>query len=121
MEREEKFILGANYWPAEKGVYWWREFDLSTGKRDFSLAAEYGLDLLRVFLLWEDFQPEINRISVKTLEDLVRVADLAQDRRIKILPVFFCGHMRAVNWLPSWMVETGKGGGRYPVFSMGKI
>ena len=121
MEREGKFILGANYWPAEKDVYWWREFELSTAKRDFSLAAEYGLDLIRVFLLWEDFQPEINRISVKTLEDLVRVADLAQDRRIKILPVFFCGHMRGVNWLPSWMVEGGKGEGRYPVFSMGKI
>jgi endo-1,4-beta-mannosidase len=121
MERQGKFILGANYWPAEKGVYWWREFEPSSGKRDFSLAAEYGLDLIRVFLLWEDFQPEINRISVKTLEDLVLVADLAQDRRIKILPVFFCGHMKGVNWLPSWMVERGKGDGRYSVFSMGKI
>lgn len=121
MEREGKFILGANYWPAEKGVYWWREFELFTSKRDFSLAAQYGLDLLRVFLLWEDFQPEINRISAKTLGDLVRVADLAHDRRIKILPVFFCGHMRGVNWLPSWMVESGKGEGRYPVFCMGKI
>jgi hypothetical protein len=116
-----RIILGTNYWPAEKGVYWWREFELSPGKRDFSLAAEYGLDLMRIFLLWEDFQPEINRISVKTLEDLVRVADLAQDRRIKILPVFFCGHMIGLNWLPSWMVERGKGEGKYPVFSMGKI
>jgi len=121
MGREGNFILGANYWPAEKGLYWWREFDLSAGKRDFSLAAEYGLELMRIFPLWEDFQPEINRISVRTLENLVRVADLAQDRRIKILPVFFCGHMRGVNWLPSWMVERGKGEGRYPVFSMGKI
>ncbi len=121
MEGEGKFILGANYWPAEKGVYWWREFALSTGKRDFSLAAEYGLELMRIFLLWEDFQPEINRISVKALEDLVRAADLAQDHRIKILPVFFCGHMKGVNWLPSWMVGRGKGEGRYSVFSMGKI
>lgn len=48
-------------------------------------------------MLWEDFQPEINRVSVKTLEGLVRFADLAHDRRIKILPVFFCGHMNGVN------------------------
>ena len=54
MEREGKFILGANYWPAGKNVYWWREFELSTAKRDFSLAAEYGLDLIRFFLLWDD-------------------------------------------------------------------
>jgi len=121
MERERKFILGVNYWPAEKGIYWWREFELPQLHRDFSLAAEYGLDLIRIFLLWEDFQPEINRVSVPALKDLVRVADLAQDRRIKILPTFFCGHMRGVNWLPSWMVERGKGEGRYPLFSMGKI
>jgi hypothetical protein len=121
MEKERKLTLGVNYWPGDKGIYWWREFELTRVNRDFSLAAEYGLDLIRIFLLWEDFQPEINRVSVPALKDLVRVAVLAQDRRIKILPTFFCGHMRGVNWLPSWMVEKGKGEGRYPVFSMGKI
>ncbi len=114
-------VLGANYWPAEKGIYWWREFELPPLHRDFSLAAEYGLDLIRIFLLWEDFQPEINRVSVPALKDLVRVADLAQDHRIKILPTFFCGHVTGINWLPPWMVERGKGEGRYPLFSMGKM
>jgi len=118
---KERMVLGANYWPAEKGIYWWREFELPSLRRDFSLAAEYGLDLIRIFLLWEDFQPEINRVSVPALKDLVRVADLAQDRRIRILPTFFCGHVTGINWLPPWMVERGKGEGRYPVFSMGKI
>jgi endo-1,4-beta-mannosidase len=121
MEMEGKFILGANYWPAGKGVYWWREFELAAVKRDFSLAAEHGLELMRVFLLWEDFQPEITRVSVAALKDLVRVADLAHDHRIKILPAFFCGHMNGVNWLPSWMVESGRGDRGYPVFSMGMI
>jgi endo-1,4-beta-mannosidase len=96
MEKERKLTLGVNYWPGDKGIYWWREFELTRVNRDFSLAAEYGLDLIRIFLLWEDFQPEINRVSVPALEDMVRVADLAQDRRIKILPTFFCGHMRGV-------------------------
>ena len=111
MEKGRKFILGSNYWPREKAMYWWGEFDLSPARRDFSLMAEYGLELIRVFLLWEDFQPEINRISVRALDDLVRVADLANDRRIKILPTFFCGHMCGVNWLPSWILEVGKGEG----------
>jgi endo-1,4-beta-mannosidase len=118
---EEGMALGANYWPAEKGIYWWREFEVPPLHRDFSLAAEYGLDLIRIFLLWEDFQPEINRVSVPALKDLVRVADLAQDHRIKILPTFFCGHVTGINWLPPWMVERGKGEGRYPLFSMGKM
>jgi len=75
-------VVGANYWPGEKGIYWWREFDLPSLHKDFSLAAEYGLVLIRIFLLWEDFQPEINRVSVPVLKDLVRLADLAHDRRI---------------------------------------
>jgi len=102
MERkdgDERIILGSNYWPGEKGVYWWREFELLSLRRDFSLAAEYGLDRMHVFLLWEDFQPEINRVSVAALKNLVRVADLANDHRIKILPVFFCGNMIGVSWL----------------------
>jgi endo-1,4-beta-mannosidase len=118
---KERMVLGANYWPAEKGITWWRKFELPSLQRDFSLAAEFGLDLIRISLLWEDFQPEINRVSVPALKDLVRVADLAQDRRIKILPTFFCGHVTGINWLPPWMVERGKGEGRYPLFSMGKM
>ena len=121
MEEGKTFLIGVNYWPTGKGVYWWREFELSSLQRDFSLAAEYALDFMRVFLLWEDFQPEINRVSVTALRDLVRVAGLANDHRIKILPAFFCGHMSGVNWLPSWMVESGKSDRGYPVFSMGMI
>ncbi len=119
MEMERKFTLGANYWPAEKGIYWWREFEAPPVHRDLSLAAGYGLEVIRIFLLWEDFQPEINRVSVPALKDLVRLADLAHDRRIKILPTFFCGHVTGMNCLPPWMVERGKG--EYPLFFMGMI
>jgi hypothetical protein len=116
---EERMVVGANYWPAEKGISWWREFEVPPLHRDFSLAAEYGLEVIRIFLLWEDFQPEINRVSVPALKDLVRLADLAHDRRIKILPTFFCGHVTGMNWLPPWMVERGKG--EHRLFSMGMI
>ncbi|MGE5253906.1 MAG: glycoside hydrolase 5 family protein [Planctomycetaceae bacterium] len=119
MEKERNFMLGANYWPGDKGLSWWREFELPTLRRDFSLAAEYGLGLIRIFLLWEDFQPEINRVSARALGDLVRTGDLAHDRRIKILPTLFCGHVSGINWLPPWMVEGGKSA--YPLFSKGMI
>ena len=121
MEKERKFVLGVNYWPSEKAMYWWREFEPSVARRDFSSMAEYRFDLARIFLLWEDFQPEVKRVSVKALEDLVRVADIAHDHRIKVLPTFFCGHLCGVNWVPSWLMEAGKGEGKYPLFSQGMI
>lgn len=102
-------------------MYWWKEFNPSIVRRDFSLLAEYRFDLVRILLLWEDFQPEMKQISVKTLENLVRVADIAYDLRIQVLPTFFCGHMSGINWVPYWMIEAGNGDERFPLFSDGKL
>ncbi len=52
-DEKNRMLVGANYWPSAKGVYWWKEFEIATLKRDFSLAAEYRFDLLRIFLLWD--------------------------------------------------------------------
>jgi len=115
------FMIGINYWPPEKAMYWWFNFDPSLVKRDFARLAEFRFDLVRIFLLWEDFQPEIDRISVRALNDLVRVAGIAQDAGLKILPTFFCGHMSGVNWLPYWMLESSPRKYEFPIFSRGKI
>lgn len=116
-----KFLIGVNYWPPEKAMYWWFNFDGSLVKRDFGKMAQFRFDLVRIFLLWEDFQPDINRISVRSLNNLVRVAGIANDAGLKILPTFFCGHMSGVNWLPYWMLEPGPKKNRFPIFSRGKI
>jgi hypothetical protein len=42
-------------------MYWWREFEPSIARGDFSLVAEHRGDPARIFLLWEDFQPEVKR------------------------------------------------------------
>jgi len=121
LEGAKPFLIGINYWPGETAMYWWRKFDSTIVKRDFSLLAEYRFDPVRIFLLWEDFQPEEKRISVNALENLVWVADMAHDLRLHVLPVFFCGHMSGVNWLPAWMIEPGRGDEGFPIFSEGKI
>jgi len=121
LEDSNRFLIGINYWPGETAMYWWKNFDASVVKRDFSLLAEYRIDLVRIFLLWEDFQPEVKHISVKALNQLVRVAELAHDVNIQILPTFFCGHMSGINWLPPWMLESGIAEARFPLFSDGKI
>lgn len=121
LKDSNRFLMGINYWPGETAMYWWNNFDASAVKRDFSLLAEYQFDLVRIFLLWEDFQPEVKDISVKALNHLVRVAELAHGVKIQILPTFFCGHMSGINWLPPWMLESGTSEGGFPLFSMGKI
>lgn len=118
---DHKFILGVNYWPRESAMYWWKKLEHTLVQRDFSLLAEYNFKMVRIFLMWEDFQPEMKSIPVQTLSDLVKVADIAYDLKIKILPTFFCGHMSGLNWVPYWMVDAGKEKGKYPLFSMGSM
>jgi len=100
---------------------WWREFEASTVERDFSLLADYGFDVVRIFLLWEDFQPGMGEVSVPSLDHLVQVAEVAIHYKLQILPTFFTGHMNGVNWLPPWMLKSGKGDERFPIFSRGNV
>jgi endo-1,4-beta-mannosidase len=118
---EERFSIGINYWPGETAMYWWRMFSSAQVKRDFSVLAEYRFDVARINLLWEDFQPEIGMVSVRALDHLVQVANIAHDHRLQILPTFFCGHLSGFNWVPSWLVESGKTKGDFPVCTEGKI
>jgi endo-1,4-beta-mannosidase len=111
----ERFSIGINYWPKEAAMYWWRRFNSAQVKRDFSTLAEYRFEAVRIFLLWEDFQPEPQTVSVRALDHLVQVADMAQDCRLRILPTFFCGHLRGLNWIPEWLVEPGKAKGDVPI------
>lgn len=100
---------------------WWREFDASVPRRDFSILSEYQFDVVRIFLLWEDFQPGMTEVSVVSLDHLVQVAEVAHAFNLRILPTFFTGHMSGVNWMPPYMLESGKGDGRFPIFSQGNF
>lgn len=102
-------------------MYWWRRFDPSVVKRDFSLLGEYGFEVVRIFLLWEDFQPEMRRVSVRALNHLVEVAEMAHGSHLQILPTFFTGHMSGLNWLPPWMLDSESRADHFPVFSRGEM
>ncbi len=116
-----KFRLGINYWPASKAMYWWRRFDRAEVVRDFARSRAAGFDSVRIFLLWEDFQPAPNRVEQAALALLVTVADVAASEGLSLVPTLFTGHMSGVNWLPAWALEPGGPPGRFRVFCGGRI
>ena len=85
---------------------WWQLFDEDEVNRDFARLRETGFDSVRIFLLWEDFQPAPDRVSEQALARLVRVADAAHDNELSLLPTLFTGHMSGVNWIPHWAVDA---------------
>jgi hypothetical protein len=51
------FVVGVNYWASHAGTAMWRDWRADVVERDFRMLAEEGLQVLRVFPLWSDFQP----------------------------------------------------------------
>jgi endo-1,4-beta-mannosidase len=99
------FVLGVNYWPRRKAMYWWSDFDPGEVRDEFDTIQQLGLSLVRIFLLWEDFQPTPDRIDPVALEDLQVVCDAAADRNLELDITFFTGHMSGPSWAPRWMIR----------------
>ncbi|HXM18819.1 MAG TPA: hypothetical protein VN934_08380 [Candidatus Tumulicola sp.] len=116
-----KFRLGVNYWPASSAMYWWRRFDRAEVVRDFARIRAAGFDNVRIFLLWEDFQPQAGLASPAALESLLTVADAASAEGLSLVPTLFTGHMSGANWLPAWAIEPGSPAGRFRIVSGGRV
>lgn len=119
--QNNQFTLGVNYWPRSTAMYWWHDFKREEVEEDFARIAESGCEVVRIFLLWEDFQPLPDRVPASALDKLVCVAEAAQAYGIRIMPTLFCGHMSGVNWAPPWMLQSASGKQRFPVYSQGRL
>src|SRR6188508_1699891 len=104
------FRVGVNYWPRRKAMSWWKAFDRGEVADELDVVADLGMSVVRVFLLWEDFQPAPATVSRDALAHLEVVCDLAAERGLGLDVTFFTGHMSGPNWAPSWLL-----GGREPV------
>lgn len=117
----DRFRVGVNYWPARTAMRWWTSFDAVEVRRDFDRIAAAGLDSVRIFLTWEDFQPTPDSVNRQSLERLVDVADLATDASLALMPTLFTGHMSGVNWIPAWALEPVEQKQRFRVVAEGSV
>ena len=102
-------------------MHWWSEFDRSEVAADFARIAGSGLDSIRVFLTWEDFQPALDEVDPVMLARLVTVADLAGELGLALVPTLYTGHMSGVNWIPAWALGGADGDERFRVVSGGRV
>lgn len=54
---EHSFCLGTNYWSSKDSINMWENWDAQVVERDFKLLSDYGIQYLRIFLVWPVFQP----------------------------------------------------------------
>jgi endo-1,4-beta-mannosidase len=108
-----RFSVGINYWPRRSAMHMWQRFDPGEIGEDFARIAELGLDSVRFFLRWADFQPEPRRIDRTMLARLEQLMELLTENGLRAMPTLFCGHMSGVNWLPSWTLDPATPSGRF--------
>jgi endo-1,4-beta-mannosidase len=105
-----EFALGVNYWPASSAMRMWERFDAAEIERDLRRCADAGCRTVRIFLRWEDFQPDPASVDERALEKLRAVADLAARADVGLVPTLFTGHMSGVNWYPTWALDAAPAG-----------
>ena len=122
------FLLGVNYWPRKSGVKMWREFDEKEIDQDFAKIRKLGMDTVRVFPLWDDFQPiyelpgarnvprtigmrhdwnmtpvrNPEMVDPKMLEHFDRVVELARKHNLKLIVALLTAWMSGTLFNPSW-------------------
>ena len=93
----EPFVLGINYWPRRKAMYWWSDFEVPEVQDEFETIKELGFDLVRIFLLWDDWQSGPDRVDAGALSNLEKVCDIAAglDLTLDVTPEVYCQDPRA--------------------------
>jgi endo-1,4-beta-mannosidase len=119
--RSRLFRLGINYWPARTAMRWWPAYDRAEVEADFTRIAAAGFDSVRLFVTWEDFQPQRDQVVKRMIERLVTTLDCASGAALTVMPTLFTGHMSGVNWIPGWALGGAEGDRRFRIVSGGRV
>ncbi len=104
----DRFLLGVNYWPRRKAMWWWKRFRGPEVAKEFRQIASLRLQLVRLFLLWEDFQPAPDRVDPGALSNFKTVLNIAHAYGLLVMPTLIVGHMSGPNWLPAWALKDDR-------------
>jgi hypothetical protein len=103
LRNSERFIpMGVNYWPASCGMEVWENFPSAEIQHDLDVILKLGLNCVRFFLLWQDFEPQEGVYDETKFDHLRDVLTWCQERGIYAHPSLFVGWMSGGVFYPAW-------------------
>lgn len=95
-------VVGCVYIPSGKGFRLWSDWDSATLDEDLARIRAEGLEAIRFFVLWRDFEPESGRYEARAfarLRDFVAAADRHELLCVpSLLTIFVNGELLDLPW-----------------------
>lgn len=103
LDRDRPFLpVGVNYWPASCGVDMWARWPEAEIMADLALVKRLGMDSVRFFLRWQDFEPEEGILDQAQFARLDRLLGWFAELGLKAHPSLFVGWMSGGTFWPAW-------------------
>lgn len=93
--------IGVNYWPASCGVEMWQHWDAEEIKRDLDIVRGLGLNCVRFFLRWPDFEPTFGNYDERMFDRLADFVSWCGERGILAHPCLVTGFMSGGHFWPA--------------------
>lgn len=97
--------VGVNYWPATSGVEMWARWDADEIRHDLDVVAGLGLNAIRFFLRWQDFEPREGQYAESSFHHLEQLMEWIAERGLLAQPTLFVGGMSGGTFWPDWKRE----------------
>ncbi len=94
--------VGVNYWPASCGVELWHAWPAREIQHDLDVVRGLGLNCVRFFLRWQDFEPRPGRYERVMFRRLAQLLGWCRERGLLAHPSLFVGWMSGGIFWPEW-------------------
>jgi hypothetical protein len=93
--------VGVNYWPGSCGVEVWQQWPEAELQHDLDLIRDLGLNSLRFFLRWPDFEPTLGHYDETMFARLTQFLGWCAERDLLVQPTLFVGFMSGGYFWPA--------------------
>jgi len=97
------FPVGVNYLPSSSDCRMWSEWNIKEIEEDFSHMKKLGINTVRFFIFWNDFEPKPGEYDEECLRRLSELVEAARKYDFLLIPTFV-GDVAGIKWVPSWAV-----------------
>jgi len=85
-------------------VYLWEEYDSDVIEREINLIAGLGANCIRMFIRWEDLNPEKGIIDEYFFLKFDNFLTHVEKNNIKVIPTLLIGDMSGQDWFLDWLL-----------------